>query len=136
MEPGGAVGEGDGVAGLLGQARTLASKFVDEHVQLRARYHDVTNFVLDVTHSASTDWLWDPTVLDPDPVAAKRYLDLGPVLHDTTVSLRAGTLIAENVDVYARGALAFDRTQSTVDTYSPSYQEGGAAIVRMSSWCR
>jgi hypothetical protein len=114
---------------LIGQARTLASKFVDEHVQLRARYHDVTNFVLDVTHVASTDWLWDPTVLDPDPVAAKRYLDLGPVLPQLTGSLRAGTLIAENVDVYARGAFAADlASDNSRETYSASYLEGGGAV--------
>ena len=115
---------------LIGQARTLARKFVDEHVQLRARYHEVTNIVVDLTHRASTDWIWDPTVLDPDPSAAKRYLDLGPVVPQITGSLRAGTLIAENVDVYARGAFAFDvnTPEKSRETYSPTYLEGGAAV--------
>ena len=114
---------------LIGQARTLARKFVDEHLQLRVRYHEVTNFVLDVTHRASTDWIWDPTVVDPDPVAAKRYLDLGPVLPQLTGSLRAGTLIAENVDVYARGAFAADlASDNSRETYAASYLEGGGAV--------
>ncbi|MEO8554690.1 MAG: hypothetical protein ABI678_32155, partial [Kofleriaceae bacterium] len=114
---------------LIGQARTLAGKFVNEHVQLRARYHEVTNLVFDVTHRASDDWLWDPTVTDPDPVAAKRYLDLGPVLPQIVASARAGTLIAENIDVYLRGAVAADlASDESRDTYSPSYLEGGGAL--------
>lgn len=114
---------------LIGQARTLAGKFVNEHLQLRARYHEVTNLVFDVTHRASDDWLWDPTVTDPDPIAAKRYLDLGPVLPQIVASARAGTLIAENIDVYLRGAIAADlASDKSRDTYSPSYKEGGGAL--------
>ena len=114
---------------LIGQARTLAGKFVNEHLQLRIRWHEVTNLVIDVTHDASTDWMWDPTVLEPDPIAAKRYLDLGPVLPQLLASARAGTLIAENIDVYARGALAADLASDTTrDTYTPSYLEGGGAL--------
>ena len=114
---------------LIGQARTLAGKFVNEHLQLRIRWHEVTNLVLDVTHDASTDWMWDPTVLEPDPIAAKRYLDLGPVLPQLLASARAGTLIAENIDVYARGALAADlASDKSRDTYTPSYLEGGGAL--------
>ena len=114
---------------LIGQARTLAGKFVNEHLQLRIRWHEVTNLVIDVTHDASTDWMWDPTVLEPDPVAAKRYLDLGPVLPQLLASARAGTLIAENIDVYARGAVAADlSSDQTRDTYTPTYVEGGGAL--------
>ena len=114
---------------LIGQARTLAGKFVNQHLQLRIRWHEVTNLVLDVTHDASTDWMWDPTVLEPDPIAAKRYLDLGPVLPQLLASARAGTLIAENIDVYARGALAADlASDKSRDTYTPSYLEGGGAL--------
>jgi len=114
---------------LIGQARALGKKFVNEHAQLRTRYHEVTNFVVDFTHRSSTDWMWDPTVLEPDPVAAKRYLDLGPVLPQVLVSARAGTLIAENIDVYLRGAWSHDLADDkTRDTYSPSYLEGGGAL--------
>jgi hypothetical protein len=114
---------------LIGQARTLEGKFVEEHAQLRVRYHEVTNFVFDFTYHASSDWIWDPTVIDPDPIAAKRYLDLGPVLQQAVASARAGTLIAENIDVYARGAIAGDlSSDKTRDTYSPTYFEGGGAL--------
>ncbi len=114
---------------LIGQARALDGKFVNQHAQLRARYHEVNNIVIDATHRASTDWMWDPTVLEPDPVAARRYLDLGPVLPQFVISARAGTLIAENIDVYLRGAWSHDLADDkSRDTYSPSYLEGGAAL--------
>lgn len=114
---------------LIAQARSLEGKFVNEHAQLRLRYHEVTNLVVDITHQASDDWSWDPTVLDPDPIAARRYLDLGPVLPRINASIRAGTLIAENIDFYARGAAAADLASDTTrDTYSPTYVEGGGAV--------
>ena len=114
---------------LIGQVRALDHKFVNEHAQLRTRYHEVTNFVVDFSHRSSTDWIWDPTVLESDPVTAKRYLDLGPVLPQVLVSARAGTLIAENIDLYLRGAWSHDLARDkTRDTYSPSYLEGGGAL--------
>ncbi|CAN5325904.1 hypothetical protein BH11MYX1_BH11MYX1_33570 [soil metagenome] len=118
---------------LIGQVRALDHKFVNEHAQLRARYHEVTNFVVDFTHRSSTDWIWDPTVLESDPIAAKRYLDLGPVLPQVLVSARAGTLVAENIDLYLRGAWSHDlANDKSRDTYSPSYlEEGGALEVRV-----
>ena len=114
---------------LSGEARSLSGRWVNEHVQLRARYGRATNVVLDVTHSSADDWLWDPTVLEPDPVAARRYLDLGPVLPQLLATARAGTLIAENVDVYLRGAVSRELdTSSTQQAYTPSYVEGGGAL--------
>ncbi len=114
---------------LIAQVRALDHKFVNEHAQLRVRYHEVTNFVVDLTHRSSTDWIWDPNVLESDPSAAKRYLDLGPVLPQILVSARAGTLIAENIDLYLRGAWSLDlAADKTRDTYSPSYLEGGGAL--------
>jgi hypothetical protein len=81
-----------------------------------------------VSHSSADDWLWDPTVLDNDPVAARRYLDLGPVLPQWLISAKAGTLIAENVDVFARGAASIVDDSNTQTAYTPSYIEGGAAV--------
>jgi hypothetical protein len=114
---------------VLGTARALSDRWVNQHLQVRARYHDVTSLVVDVTHSSADDWLWDPTVLEPDPVAARRYLDLGPVLPQLVVSARAGTLIAENIDVYLRGAIARELDDTATQTaYTPSYLEGGGAL--------
>ncbi len=114
---------------VIGSARALSGRWVNEHLQVRARYSDVTNLVVDVTHSSADDWLWDPTVLDPDPIAARRYLDLGPVLPQLIASARAGTLIAENIDVYLRGAISRELDDTSLQTaYTPSYVEGGGAL--------
>ena len=53
------------------------------------------------------------------------------MLPQIIASARAGTLIAENIDVYVRGALAADLAQGVAqlrDTYAASYIEGGGAL--------
>lgn len=119
---------------LIGLVRVLDRKLANEHVQLRSRYKQVTNLVFDFTYRHDTDWRWDPAVGNQDPLAARRYLDLGPVVPQMMVSGRAGTLIAENVDVLVRGALASDRVNSEEqrNTYAGSFAElGGGLEVRL-----
>jgi hypothetical protein len=119
---------------LIGQARTRDAQLANEHVQLRSRYGQVTNLVFDVTHRHDSDWRWDPTVTETDPLAAKRYLDLGPVLPQLLASARAGTLIKENIDLYVRGAAATDlqKQDGPHSTFSANYLEiGGALEVRL-----
>ena len=118
---------------VIGQARSIDGEWANEHVQFRARYRQVTNVVFDVTHRHGDDWRWDPSLVGPesqDPLAPKRYLDLGPVVPQLLVSARAGTLIAENVDLYARVAASNDlRTNVATDSsYAASYLEGGGAL--------
>jgi hypothetical protein len=120
---------------LTGQLRTLDDKLASERLQLRARYSDVTNLVFEVVRRFDTDWRWDPSlIVADDPTVARRYLDLGPVLPQVVTSLRAGTLIAENVDLVARGAIAADLSGSDVarSSFSAAYAElGGAVEVRL-----
>jgi hypothetical protein len=119
---------------LIGQARVLDRKLANEHIQLRSRYKQVTNLVFDFTYRHETDWRWDPAVGNDDPLAARRYLDLGPVVPQMMASGRAGTLIAENVDVLVRGAIASDRANSEAqrNTYVGSFAElGGGFEVRL-----
>ena len=121
---------------LIAQARSRDADLANEHVQLRSRYGQVTNLVFDLTHRHDNDWRWDPTVTDSDPLAAKRYLDLGPVLPQLLASLRAGTLIKENIDLYVRGAAASDLASKNPSdpksTYDASYLElSGAVEVRV-----
>ena len=118
---------------LIGQARWLEGDPANEHVQLRARYSEVTNIVIDVTHRHATDWRWDPSLVGSvasDPLAPKRYLDLGPVLPQYLISARAGTLIAENVDLYGRFAASTlgGGTPNTLSAFAASYVEGGGAL--------
>ena len=120
---------------LTGQLRTLDDKLASERLQLRARYHEVTNLTLEVERRFDTDWRWDPSlIVADDPTVARRYLDLGPTLPQLVASLRAGTLIAENVDLLVRGAIAADLTPSDApgSSFSAAYAElGGAVEVRM-----
>lgn len=120
---------------LIGQIRALDGSLANEHVQLRSRYKQVTNLVFDFTHRHRVDWRWDPSVPNDDHLLqARRYLDLGPVIPQGLLSGRAGTLIAENVDVYVRGAYSFDLAASDEEktSYSAPYVEfGGALEVRL-----
>lgn len=117
------------------QARTLDDKIASERLELRARYREVTNLVIDVTRRLDTDWRWDPAlVVADDPTQARRYLDLGPVLPQVMISLRAGTLIAENVDLLVRTTIARDRSADDApkSSFSAAYVEvGGALDIRL-----
>ncbi len=120
---------------VLGQLRSLDDKLASERLQVRARYHQVTNLAFEVTRRFDADWQWDPAlVVNDDPTAARRYLDFGPVLPQLVASLRAGTLIAENVDLLLRTTIAADQTTDSQQktSYSASYVElGGAVDVRL-----
>jgi hypothetical protein len=119
---------------VIGQARWLEGKAANEHLQLRARYSEVTNIIIDLTHRDATDWRWDPSLVGSattDPLAPKRYLDLGPVLAEYLISARAGTLIAENVDLYGRfAASAVDPGPNPAANaaFASNYLEGGGAL--------
>jgi hypothetical protein len=119
---------------LIGRARTLDGELANEALQLRSRYKQVTNLVFDVVHRRATDWRWDPSVPNNDPLASKRYLDLGPVLPQLLISGRAGTLIKENIDLLLRGAYANDLVSTDIErnTFAASYFEiGGGLEVRL-----
>ena len=120
---------------VTGQLRTLDDKLASERLQVRARYHEVTNVAFEVTRRFDTDWRWDPSlIVADDPTTARRYLDLGPVLPQVIASLRGGTVIAENVDLLGRGTIAADLTRSDAlrSSFSAAYAElGGAVEVRL-----
>lgn len=122
---------------LIGQLRWNDGKPANEQITLRTRYKQVTNLVAEVIVRQDTDWQWDPAVVVPqgDPMTPRRYLDLGPVLPQSIASLRAGTLLWENVDLYGRAAIARDLTKKDTTPTSgqnASYWElGGAIEVRL-----
>lgn len=108
-----------------------------QRLEIRTRFREVTNVVIDVHRRFDTDWRWDPTLVTrrtDDPTEARRYLDLGPVRPQLLIAGRGGTLIAENIDLFARVALSTDESveDSPIHTYSASYVElGGALEVRL-----
>ncbi len=121
---------------LIGTLRQLDGNTASAHAQFRGRYKQVTQLVADYTRRYKDDWRWDPSLIVPetDPTQARRYLDLGPVQPQSITSVRAGTLIAENIDLFARGAIARDlNTDPTVaSTYNASYtEEAGAFELRL-----
>ena len=127
---------------VIGQIRTLDRRMASQRLELRARYRQVTNLVFDLTHRTQHDWLWDPSFVVPDldATAARRYLDLGPVVPQTIGSARAGTLIAENVDLLIRGAFATEGEIQATDgskrvtrsSFAAPYVEiGGALEIRL-----
>lgn len=116
---------------VIGQIRALDRKIANQRLEIRARYRQVTNFVLDVMHRDQDDWRWDPSlVATEDPTAPRRYLDLGPVVPQLVASVRAGTLIAENVDLYVRGAAAADVSKQgeVKSSFAAPYVEIGGAL--------
>ncbi len=116
---------------VIAQARAIDGQAANEHVQLRSRYGEVTNIVVDLSHRHPTDWRWDPSLVGnevSDPLAPKRYLDLGPVLGQFLISARAGTLIAENVDLYGRFAASSIEKGADTSAYAATYLEGGGAL--------
>jgi hypothetical protein len=123
---------------MIASVRTLDGNVASQRLELRARYKEVTNVVLDVNRHTRFDWRWDPALVAPDRsdnTAARRYLDLGPVVPRFVGSLRAGTLIAENIDLFLRGAFAANVTGDEADeknTFAaPYYEVGGALEVRL-----
>ena len=116
---------------VIATGRALDGQAANEHVQLRSRYSEVTNIVVDLSHRHATDWRWDPSLVGneaTDPLAPKRYLDLGPVLGQYLISARAGTLIAENVDLYGRFAASSIEKGADTSAYAGTYIEGGGAL--------
>ncbi len=119
---------------VITQLRWLNGDAASRRVEVRARYRQVTNLVLDIMQRKSADWRWDPSLTAPDrngdPTTARRYLDLGPVVPQFVGSLRAGTLIAENVDLFVRGAFAADARDDNdpQSSYAAPYVELAAAF--------
>ncbi len=127
---------------MIASVRTLDGRLASQRLELRARYKQVTNLVFDITHRSQDDWVWDPAFIVPDEDAtrAKRYLDLGPTVPQFIGSARAGTLIAENVDLLIRGAFATEGKKTLEDGTgrevlssfaAPYYEIGGALEVRL-----
>lgn len=117
--------------------RRLDDDLAQADLQVRARLSAVTIAVLDLDHSTASDWRYDPLLVAParELTDARRYLDLEPPGPRTYLSLRAGTVLLDNVDLLVRGAAALehDDGEESPGTEAParfasSYVEGGAAL--------
>lgn len=124
---------------VIGAQRWLDGNVANQRLELRTRFRQVTNIVVELQNRLDSDWRWDPTIVqrrdrDTDYTEARRYLDLGPPRPQTLVSVRGGTLIAENVDLFARVAASSDQSDELMppQAYTASYVElAGAAELRL-----
>lgn len=117
---------------MIAQQRWLDNKLASQHVEVRTRYKDVTNLVFEFMRRFDADWRWDPTLVarSDDATEARRYLDLGPVAPQLQLSARGGTLLAENLDLFARFAFAPDTKNANdpANTFSSAYLELAGAL--------
>lgn len=120
---------------LTALARTFDGAIAHEQLTVRYRLSDRTRLVIDATYRHRRDPLWDLAYRDghdpDDPSAARRYLDLGPLLPRATIRARAGTVLLDNVDLLLSGGAAFDARSSTDPTpslYAAGWLEGGGAL--------
>lgn len=124
---------------VIGAQRWLDGNAANQRLELRTRFRQVTNIVVELQRRFDTDWRWDPSLVtrdnrETDLTEARRYLDLGPPRPQTLFSIRGGTLIAENIDLFARVAASGDESDETVPptAYTASYVElAGAAEIRL-----
>jgi hypothetical protein len=120
------------------RVRRLDDALAQADLQVRARLSTVTIAVFDVEHSTASDWRYDPLLVDraAEPADARRYLGLEPPGPRTRLSLRAGTVLLDNVDLLVRGAAAVEHedaeespdTDADARTFASSYFEIGAAL--------
>jgi hypothetical protein len=117
---------------LRGTVRSLDGRLAHERLTARLRVSEVTLVSAELDHRSSYDWRWDPEFVTPsaDPGAAKRYLDLGQVGPRAVASLRAGTVLLDNIDLLIRGGGALDQKRSDVvdSSFAASWGELGAAF--------
>lgn len=118
--------------------RIAGDVFASQRLSVRTRLSKLTTISAELESQAADDWPFDLLLADPqrsyDATDPRRYLDFGPQPPRVYLTLRAGTVLLDNIDVLLRGALAADRNQAlsgsggTTSADQTGYVEGGAAI--------
>ncbi|MEM9489740.1 MAG: hypothetical protein AAGC55_11380, partial [Myxococcota bacterium] len=112
--------------------RTLGMAVARQSATVRARISEVTTVHVELDNRTASDWMYDLfTIERPDEAdAPRRYLDLGPPLPRLHATLRAGTVLVDNIDVLLRAAAAIERDRSgqAPNPHATSFIEGGGAI--------
>jgi len=111
-------------------ARRRDGQWVRESGSARIQVSDVTQITVDVSHRSSDDWRYDYEWIDADDTSVLRFLYLGLVTPRLMGSVRAGTVLLDNVDVLVRAATSSDlsRRDAHRDAFSPSWYEAGGAV--------
>lgn len=113
--------------------RTLDGDLARSDLSVRARLSQVTTVNASLSNRSRYDWRFGMLQIDaPDsPADPRRYLDLGPVLPRSYLSVRYGTVLLRNLDLLLRAGGALDRRDREIDaanSFSSSYAEGGGAV--------
>jgi hypothetical protein len=116
--------------------RTLDGSIARSSLSVAARLSEVTTVNVQLHRRTSSDWSFglaqvSPGSADDSGTDPRRYLDLGPVLPRTHVSLRYGSVLLRNIDLLLRGGGALDGHDSETEepsSFSSSYAEAGAAL--------
>ena len=128
---------------LSSSLRSIDGDLARSDFGLRARLSKVTTVNLQLHNRFRSDWSFGLLRLGPPTDAAepREYLNLGPVLPRSILSIRYGTVLFRNLDLLLRGGAALDRRDRDQDgdvpapaanTFSASYAEaGGAAEIRV-----
>jgi hypothetical protein len=117
---------------VIAQARLVNGTLANERAEIRVRLARVNNFVFDIMRRFTDDWRWDPSLVQfsDDTTEARRYLDLGPVVPQLIASARAGTVIADNIDLHGRVTIAGDATDpgDPTSSFAAPYLELAGAL--------
>lgn len=112
--------------------RTLGDHIARTSLHVRARVSEVTTINLEAESRNSSDWMYDLfTIERPESEGEPRaYLDLGSPVPRIYATLRAGTVLFDNIDVLIRGGAAFERARSDEppNPHASNFIEGGGAI--------
>lgn len=113
--------------------RTLDGYLARSDLSVRARISQVTTVNASFSNRSRSDFSFGLLQVEtPDSAAdPRRYLDLGPVLPRSYMSIRYGTVLLRNLDLLLRAGGALDRRDDEIEegsSFSSSYAEGGGAV--------
>ena len=116
-----------------GTLRASDGALAHESASVRARLSKVTTFHVILDNRHRRDFAYDLIVgtgaADYGPDDPRRFLNLGRPLPRVKLSVRAGTVLFDNLDLLLRGAIAREHAGAgePEHPFSPSYFEGGIA---------
>lgn len=117
---------------ILGRIRATQSGLTRESLSLRTRLSEVATISAEIEHLTGEGWAYDLLLFEADhgPTDPRRYLNLGPVRPRLTASIRAGTVLFDNIDVLVRAGAAIDTADEDLpkSSFDQSYVEAGAAL--------
>jgi hypothetical protein len=116
---------------LRARLRSYRGSLVQEHANLRARLSKVTTLQIALDNRHARDWSYDLIVADADYSDGedpRRFLSFGVPRARARLSVRAGTVLRDNLDLLVRGAIAREHSNDTASALHPSYAEAGLAF--------